>query len=72
MWYMAPLKSKEVMCFFLFKLKYSGSDVKESACNVGDSGSAPGWGRSPGEGVPTPVLLPGRLHRQRRLEVYSP
>ena len=26
-----------------------GSDDKESACNVGDSGSIPGWGRSPGE-----------------------
>ena len=26
-----------------------GSDGKESACNVGDSGSIPGWGRSPGE-----------------------
>ena len=24
--------------------------VKESACNVGDPGSIPGWGRSPGEG----------------------
>ena len=28
----------------------SGSDVKESACNVGDLGSIPGSGRSPGEG----------------------
>ena len=27
-----------------------GSDSKESACNVGDSGSIPGSGRSPGEG----------------------
>ena len=25
------------------------SDGKESACNVGDPGSIPGWGRSPGE-----------------------
>ena len=24
-----------------------GSDVKESACNVGDLGSVPGLGRSP-------------------------
>ena len=23
--------------------------VKESACNAGDPGSIPGWGRSPGE-----------------------
>ena len=27
-----------------------GSDGKESACNVGDLGSIPGVGRSPGEG----------------------
>jgi len=27
-----------------------GSDGKESACNVGDLGSNPGLGRSPGEG----------------------
>ena len=27
-----------------------GSDGKESACNVGDLGSVPGLGRSPGEG----------------------
>ena len=24
-----------------------GSDGKESACNAGDVGSTPGWGRSP-------------------------
>ena len=28
-----------------------GSDGKESACNVGDPGSVPGLGRSPGEGT---------------------
>jgi len=27
-----------------------GSDSKESACSVGDPGSIPGFGRSPGEG----------------------
>ena len=27
-----------------------GSTGKESSCNVGDLGSIPGWGRSPGEG----------------------
>ena len=31
------------MCFS------GGSDAKESVCNVGDMGSIPGWGRSPGE-----------------------
>ena len=27
-----------------------GSDGKESACNAGEPGLVPGWGRSPGEG----------------------
>ena len=40
------------------------SDGKESACNAGDQGSIPGSGRSPGEGngLPTPVFLPGKFH----------
>ena len=32
-----------------------GSDGKESACNVGDLGSIPGFGRSPGEGNSYPL-----------------
>ena len=32
-----------------------GSDGKESACNVGDPGSIPGLGRSPGEGTGNPL-----------------
>ena len=32
---------------------------KESACNVGDLGSTPGLGRSPGEGNGYPVFWPG-------------
>ena len=32
-----------------------GSDGKESACNVGDPGSTPGLGRSPGEGNGNPL-----------------
>ena len=31
-----------------------GLDGKESACNVGDLGSVPGLGRSPGEGHGNP------------------
>ena len=41
--------------------------VEESACDVGDPDSIPGWGRSPGEGnewQPTPLLLPGEYHGQ--------
>ena len=35
----------------MFKWDFpGGSEVKASACNVGDLGSIPGLGRSPGEG----------------------
>ena len=32
-----------------------GSDGKESACNAGDPGLIPGWGRSLGEGNGYPL-----------------
>ena len=35
-----------------------GSAGKESACNVGDLGSVPGLGRSPGEGKGYPLQYP--------------
>ena len=35
-----------------------GSDSKASACNVGDLGSIPGSGRSPGEGNGDPLQYP--------------
>ena len=46
-----------------------GSADEESACSVGDLGSIPGLGRSPGEGKshwskPTPVFWPGESHSQ--------
>ena len=46
-----------------------GSDSKESPCNVGDLGSIPGLGRSPGERerLPIPVFWPGEFHG-----LYSP
>ena len=51
-----------------------GSEGKVSASNVGDLGSIPGSGRSPGEGNGnlTPVFLPGDSHGQRSLAGYSP
>ena len=35
-----------------------------TACNAGDPGSIPGWGRSPGEVNGTLVFLPGESHGQ--------
>ena len=41
-------------------MSFPGSSAgKESSCNVGDLGSIPGLGRSPGGGQPTGVFLPG-------------
>ena len=46
-----------------------GSDGEVSTCNVGDLGSTPGSGRSPGEGKwqPTPLLLPRKFNAWRSL-----
>ena len=43
-----------------------GSDSKESACNVEDLGSIPGWMQL------TPAFLPGGSHGQRSRAGYSP
>ena len=44
---------------WLVKCKFvpDGSVGKEPACNVGDLGSIPGWGRSPAEGNGNPLQL---------------
>ena len=43
---------------FAFIGSPGGSDGKASACNVGDPGSIPGSGRSPGEGNVYPLQYP--------------
>ena len=48
-------KKKIYFCFICFP---GGLDGKASACNVGDLGSIPGWGRSPGEGNGNPLQYP--------------
>ena len=54
-----PLATDQVQVSYLSMLKPfdfpAGSDGKESACNVGDLGSIPGLGRSPGEGNGSPL-----------------
>ena len=50
-----------------------GSDSKVSACNMGDSGLTPGWGRSPGEGNVNPLQYSClEFQEQRSLAGYSP
>ena len=52
----------------------SSSDGKEFTCSVGDLGSIPGSGRSPGErrGNPLQYSCLENPHRQRSLLGYSP
>ena len=42
-------------CILVFKGFPGAAEVKASACNVGDLGSIPGSGRSPGEGNGNPL-----------------
>ena len=66
--------------FYFFKLFniyldfFGGSDGKESACNVGDMGSIPGLGRSPGGGNGNRLQYSclENPHGQRGLVGYSP
>ena len=48
--------------------------VKILPANVGDVGSIPGSGRSPGDGSGNTIqyFLPGKSHGQRSLAGYSP
>ena len=50
------------------------SDGKASDYNVGDPGSIPGSGKSPGKKKwePTLVFLPGKSHGLKTLVGYSP
>ena len=52
-----------------------GSDYKESACNVGDSGLIPGPGRSPGEGNGNPLqhssLKNSMVREARQITVHG-
>ena len=55
---------------YIYKGFPGGSDGKESACNVGDLGSKPGSGRSPGGGHGNPLQYSclENPHGQRNLE----
>ena len=44
------------LAILIQKIGFPDSSVgKESACNAGDPGSIPGWGRSAGEGIGCPL-----------------
>ena len=61
-------------CEKLDKSFPGGSGGKESSCNVGDLGSIPGLGRSPGKGHGIPLQYSGleNLRGQRSLARYGP
>ena len=65
-----PLPLSELSPLFILSFP-GGSDNKASACNVGDLGSIPWWGRFPGEGNGN-QFLPGESHGQRSLVGYRP
>ena len=48
-----------------------GSELKPSACNVGDLGSIPGSGRSPGEGMATHSSIAWRIPWTEEPDCYS-
>ena len=56
------------------KIKISGSDSKESACDVGDLGSIPGLEQSPGGGHDNPLQYSclENSHGQKSLAGYTP
>ena len=63
-----------IKCLYYFISFFGGSYGKESACNVGNPGSIPGLGRSPGEGNGNPLMyscLENSMDR-RVWWVYSP
>ena len=69
------LKNKKLKALSLVQGIFSGgSDAKESTCNVGDLGSNPGSGRSPGEGNGNPLQYSclQNPHGQRSLAGYHP
>ena len=71
----SKLEAKTASCgrlSCLLRLK-GGSDGKESTCNVGDPGSIPGLGRSPGGGHGNPLqyYCLENLYGQRSLVGYS-
>ena len=49
------LDTTERLHLYIYMGFLGGSDGKESACNAGDLGLIPGWGRSPGEGNGNPL-----------------
>ena len=55
-------------------MKARGSNGKESTCNMGDLGSIPGSGKSPGEGNGNPLQYTflGNPMDRRSLAGYSP
>ena len=59
--------------FYKLTLSLSGPDDKESACTVGDPGSFPGWGISPGGGNGNPLQYSClENHMDRGAWGYSP
>ena len=66
--------TKLKICARMAKLSVKGGSVVKSTANAGDMSLIPGSGKLPWrrKWQPTPVVLPGKSHRQRTLEGCNP
>ena len=68
---LAQWSNPHLLCLLHWQSFPSGSNSKESTCNVGDLGLIPGFVPWRKKQQPTPVFLPGESHGQRSLMEYS-
>ena len=67
-WTQNPYLERNNRAFVELQMGFPGGSAgKESACNAGDLGLIPGFGKIPWRRLPTPVFWPGEFHA-----LYSP
>ena len=67
-WTQNPYLERNNRAFFELQMGFAGGSAgKESACNAGDLGLIPAFGKIPWRRLPTPVFWPGEFHG-----LYSP
>ena len=62
-WTQNPYLERNNRAFVELQMGFPGGSAgKESACNAGDLGLIPGFGKIPWRRLPTPVFCPGEFH----------
>ena len=65
-WTQNPYLERNNRAFVELQMGFPGGSAgKESACNAGDLGLIPGFGKIPWRRLPTPVFLPAKSRGQR-------